>query len=89
MLLIASMLPVTVVFRKTRNGIQLGRQGTVIHHLLFMDDAKIYEKYAKSLNSIAQTLQIITDVIIVKKKTIQTKEIQFSDKRIIKNTGES
>ena len=100
LLFIVSMIPMTMTLRKTGKGYQLGRQGIVINHLMFMDDIKIYGKDAKSLEVLVQTIRIITEdmrmefgiekcgmVNIVKGKTIQTEGIRLPDDRTIIDIG--
>ena len=100
LLFIVSMIPMTMILRKTEKGYQLGRQGIVINHLMFMDDIKIYAKNTKSLDSLVQTIRIITEdmrmefgidkcavVNIVRGKTIQTEGIKLPDNKTIQDIG--
>ena len=100
LLFIVAMIPMTMALRKTGKGYQLGRQGIVINHLMFMDDIKIYGKDAKNLEVLVQTIRIITEdmrmefgidkcgmVNLVKGKTIQTEGITLPDDRTIKDIG--
>ena len=102
LLFIVSMIPMTMILRKTGKGYQLGRQGLVINHLMFMDDIKIYGKNVKDLDSLVQTIRIITEDMrmefgidkcavanISKGKTIQTEGITLPDDRTIKDIGMS
>ena len=68
---------------------------------MFMDDIKIYAKNTKSLDSLAQTIRIITEdmrmefgidkicavVNIVRGKTIQTEGIKLPDSKTIQDIG--
>ena len=102
LLFIIAMIPMTKALRKIKNGYQLGKQGAVINHLMFMDDIKIYGKNAKSLESLVHTVRIITEDIkmefgiekcavinIVKGQTIESKGIELPDGKTMKDIGET
>ncbi len=42
LLFIISLIPLTLVLRKTKAGYDLGQSRGVINHLLYMDDLKVY-----------------------------------------------
>ena len=100
LLFIIAMIPMTMTLRKTGKGYQLGRQGIAINHLMFMDDIKVYAKDSKSLDSLVQTIRIITEDIkmefgidkcavinVVKGKATQTEGIKLPDNKTIKDIG--
>ena len=100
LLFIVSMIPMTMILRNTGKGYQLERKGIVINHLMFMDDIKIYGKNAKDLDSLIQTIRVITEdmrmefgidkcavVNISKGKIIQTEGIHLPDNKTIKDIG--
>ena len=100
LLFIVSMIPMTMILRNTGKGYQLEKQGIVINHLMFMDDIKIYGKNTKEIDSLVQTIRIITEdmrmefgidkcavVNINKGKIIQTEGIKLPDNKTIKDIG--
>ena len=100
LLFIVSMIPMTMILRKTGKGYQLGEQGIVINHLMFMDDIKIYGKNTKQLDSLVQTIRIITEdmrmefgidkcavVNLSRGKITQTEGIKLPDNKTIRDIG--
>ena len=90
----------TMILRKTGKGYQLGEQGIVINHLMFMDDIKIYGKNTKQLDSLVQTIRIITEdmrmefginkcavVNLNRGKITQTEGIKLPNNKTIQDIG--
>ena len=42
LLFVVSLIPLSVILRKTKGKYQLNKEGESINHLLFMDDLKLY-----------------------------------------------
>ena len=61
LLFVLTMIPMTEVLNKTKNGYQLERGGETINHLMFMDDIKLYGKSPSDITSLVRTVAIITD----------------------------
>lgn len=63
LLFVLALIPMTMVLNATRTGYQLGKNRGRINQLFFMDDLKFYAKYVQELDSLAQTVRIISEDI--------------------------
>ena len=66
LLFVLSLIPFTVILRKTESAYQFSSNKEKINHLLFMDDLKLYAKNEKDLESLVQTVRILGDDIGMK-----------------------
>ena len=57
------MLLLALVLRKMNAGYKLQENMTLINHLLFMDDLKLYGANRDQLDSLVQTMRIFSDNI--------------------------
>ena len=55
-----SLIPLTLVLRKVKAGYDLGDGNGVINHLLFMDDLKVYGKNQNQVDTLVQTIRVVT-----------------------------
>ena len=55
-----SLIPLTLVLRKVKVGYDLGNGNGVINHLLFMDDIKVYGKNQNQVDTLVQTIRVVT-----------------------------
>ena len=55
-----SLIPLTLVLRKVKAGYDLGDGNGVINHLLFMDDLKMYGKNHNQVDTLVQTIRVVT-----------------------------
>ena len=60
LLFVLSLIPLTLVLRKVKAGYDLGDGNGVINHLLFMDDLKVYGKNQNQVDTLVQTIQVVT-----------------------------
>ena len=63
LLFVVSLLPLTVVLRKMKQGYSFGKGKSKLNHLRFMDDLKLYGGRQPDIDSFIQTLYTVTDDI--------------------------
>ena len=51
LLFVSAMIPLTHILRKSKPGYEFSGSEEKIHHLLYMDDLKLYSKNEKELDS--------------------------------------
>ena len=101
LLFITALIPMTRVLEKTEIGYQLKKGGTRINHLMFMDDIKLFGKSTKDIDSLVQTVRIVSGDIrmefgiekcalinIQRGKVTGTEGIQLPDGSTIKDIEE-
>ena len=60
LLFVLSLIPLTLLLRKVKAGYDLGDKNGVINHLLFMDDLKVYGKNQNQVDTLVQTIRVVT-----------------------------
>ena len=60
LLFVITMIPLTLIRRKSEAGYSYGNN-VKINHLLFMDDLKLYAKNSNQLDSLIQTVRIFSN----------------------------
>ena len=60
LLFVLLLIPLTLVLRKVKAGYDLGNGNGVINHLLFMDDLKVYGKNQNQVDTLVQTIRVVT-----------------------------
>ena len=101
LLFVLSLIPLTVVLRKTKAGYDLGGESGVINHLLFMDDLKLYGKNERQIDTLVQTVRIMSGdmrmefgiskcvVLTIKRETVTSCDgIVLPDNKRIRSLGE-
>ena len=63
LLFVMSMIPLTILLRRTRLGYQTSKKSVKISHLLYMDDLKLYAKTSAELESLLNTVRIFSNDI--------------------------
>ena len=53
----------SIVLNTTRTEYQFGKNRGLINYLLFMDDLKLYAKNVEKLDSLAQTVRVLSEDI--------------------------
>ena len=61
LLFLLCLIPLTVILHKSESASQFSSNKEKINHLLFMDDLKLYAKNEKDLDSLVQTVRILSD----------------------------
>ena len=102
LLFVVAMIPMTRVLQKMEVGYQLKKEGNRINHLMFMDDIKLFGKNAQEIDTLVQTVRILSQDIkmefgiekcalinIKRGKTITTEGIRLPDGNIIKEIDEN
>ena len=102
LLFVVAMIPMTKVLQKMDAGYQLKKRGNKINHLMFMDDIKLYGKSIKEIDTLIQTVRIVSGDIrmefgiekcalvnIQKGKVTRTEGIKLPDGSNIKHIDET
>ena len=63
LLLVLALIPLTLVLRKLKAGYNLGNGLHIINHLLFMDDLKLYGKSENQVNTLLQSVRVVSEDI--------------------------
>ena len=61
LLFIVAMIPVTRVLERMEIGYQLKKGGSRINQLIFMDDIKLFGRSTKELDTLVQTVRIVSE----------------------------
>ena len=61
LLFVLGLIPLTLILHKSESTYQFSSMKEKINHLLFMDDLKLYAKNKKGLDSLVQTVRILSD----------------------------
>ena len=101
LLFILAMIPMTKALEKMEVGYQLKKEGSRINHLMFMDDIKLFGRSSKEIDTLIQTVRIISGDIkmefgiekcalinIQRGKVTRTEGIQLPDGNNIKDIDE-
>ena len=102
LLFIVAMIPMTRVLEKMEVGYQLKKGGSRINHLMFMDDIKLFRKGTKEIDTLVQTVRIVSGdnrmefgiekcalVNIQRGKVTRTEGIQLPDGNNIRDIDET
>ena len=102
LLFILALMPLTIVQRKVKAGYDLGKGNGIINHLLFMDDLKLYGKSEKQIDTLVQSVRIVSSdmcmefgvskcaILIMKRgKLAQCDGIQLPDNKRMRSVNES
>ena len=97
LLFVIVLIPLSIVIRQTGIGYDIGMENHKISHLLFMDDLKLYADSETHLDSLIQTVRIVSDdigmefglekcgiVCMRRGKVIQTAGIQLPSGDVMK-----
>ena len=98
LLFIVAMIPMTRILERMEVGYQIEKGFSRINHLMFMDDIKLFGRGAKEIDTLVQTVRIVSGDIrmefgiekcalvnIQKGKVTRTKGIQLPDGNNIKD----
>ena len=101
LLFIIAMMPMTRALEKLESGYQLKKGGQRINHLMYMDDIKLFGKNKEQIDTLIQTVRIITEdikmefgidkcglIVMQRGKVIKTEGIQLPDGSTIKDIEE-
>ena len=102
LLFIVAMIPMTRVLERMEVGYQLKKGGSRINHLMFMDDIKLFGRGTKEIDTLVQTVRIVSGDIrmefgiekcalvnIQRGKVTRTEGIQLPDGNNIKDIDET
>ena len=87
LLFIVAMIPMTRVLQKMEVGYQLKKGGSRINHLMFMDDIKLYGKSAKEIDTLVQTVRIVSEDIKMEFGIEKCALINTQRGKVIRSTG--
>ena len=60
LLFVMSLIPLSLVLRKVKAGYNLGSGNGTVNHLLFMDDLKVYGKNENQVDTLVQTVRVVS-----------------------------
>ena len=63
LLFVMTMIPLTLMLRKTNIFYEVRKKGERINHLLFMDDLKLFTKTVDQIGSLVNTVRIFSEDI--------------------------
>ena len=102
LLFISALILLTIVLRKIKAGYDLGKGIGIINHLLFMDDLKQYGKSEEQIDTLVQSVRIVSSdmcmefgvskcAILIKEtgKLAQCDGIQLPDNKWMRSLSES
>ena len=61
LLFVVSLIPLSVLLRKTKGKYQFSKEGESINHLLFMDDLKLYGSDERQIETLINTVRVFRD----------------------------
>ena len=65
LLFIIGLIPLTLILRKRKEALEFSNSKEWINHLLYMEDLKLYWKTIKGLDSLIQTVRILSSDICI------------------------
>ena len=96
-----ALIPLSLILRKAKAVYDFSGSKEKIHHLLFMDDLKLYSRNGKELYSLVQTICIFSNdigiefsiekctmLVIEKVKIVNSVGIELPDSKVIKSLQE-
>ena len=102
LLFIIAMIPLSEVLKKMTTGYQVKKNGNKINHLMFMDDIKLFGKSIYEIDTLVQTVRIISQDIrmefgidkcalvnLIRGKVTRIEGIQLPDGSQIKEIDEA
>ena len=101
LLFVLVKIPLTLVLRQTKTFYELRKGGKKINHLLFMDNLKLFTKNEDQIDSLVNTVRILSEdikmefglskcgVLIMKRgKVVKSEGIRMPDGKMMKNIEE-
>ena len=98
---VLTLIPLSLILRKTKAAYEFSENKDKINHLLFMDDLKLYNRSEKGLDSLVQTVRVFSEDIgmefgiekcamlaMEKGKIVKSVGIEFPDRKVIKSLQE-
>ena len=55
---VVALIPVTIILRTLKQGYSFGKGNKRLHHLLFMDDLKLYSSNGNEIDSLVKVVKI-------------------------------
>ena len=99
LLFVMALVPMTLVLRDAAPGYVLKRK-TKINHLLYMDDLKLYGKTKSDIESLINTVRLLSDdismrfglqkcasIVLKRGKRVEDEGIQLVDDKVIEDVG--
>ena len=63
LLFVIALIPLSMALRESGMGYKLGKAGSTVNHLLFMDDIKLFAKHDSEIDSLLHTVRICSSYI--------------------------
>ena len=87
LLLVLALIPLTLVLRKVKAGYNLGNGLHIINHILFMDDLKLYGKSENQVNTLLQSVRVVSEDIRNKFRIEKCAVLVTKRGRLVKSEG--
>ena len=101
LLFVISLIPLTMIVRRSKGRYKLGKESKSINHLLYMDDLKLYEKDERDIDSLVNTVRVFSDdfgmefglkncgvVVMKRRRVVKFEGVDLPDGRRIKTVEE-
>ena len=98
LLFVLTLIPLSMVLRKVKAGYNLGKENGTINHLLYMDDLKVYGKNEKEVDTLVNTVRLVSEdigmqfgiskcamLILKRGKKFRSEGIKLPDGQMIKS----
>ena len=87
MLFVVCLIPLSVILRKTKGKYQLSKEDESINHLLFMDDLKLYGSDERQVDSLINTVRVLSDDIRMEFGLKRCRLVVMKRSKVIKYDG--
>ena len=95
---VLALIPLSLILRKAKAAYEFSGSKEKINHFLFMDDLKLYSRNEKGLDSLVQTIRVLSEdigmefgiekcamLVIEKGKIVKSAGIELPDGKVIKS----
>ena len=86
-LFVVALIPMSIVLNSMPIGYNLGKDRGNLNHLLFMDDLKLYSRKVEELDTLVQTVRLISEDIGMEFGISKCAMIEMKRGKIVKNDG--
>ena len=86
-LFVVALIPMSIVLNSMPVGYNLGKDRGNLNHLLFMDDLKLYSRKVEELDTLVQTVRLISEDIGMEFGISKCAMIEMKRGKMVKNDG--
>ena len=87
LLFVMSLISLTLMLRKVRAGYDLDNWNGLVNHLLFMDDLKLYGRNESQLDSLIQSIRVVSEDISMEFVISKCTTLIMKRGKVIQNEG--